>query len=389
MVINMRKIRMILEVIVLMGLFSMLFGCTKKPEQGESNNASANVNHNNTVDEIIVTDDGIRADIDDGGVMVRPDRGDYADEEMPEITVETAALEELCLNCTGTAREPYYMIKSDGNGGYYLKTTWTAPENLPYELGVEDEADSGDIYKYVSDVMDCEHGSSVHLTDAERVNKVRDALYAYGAIDWDGFDEHKSLGDGVLDGDRGFTLKFRLADGKSVYAHGYNRQPKNFEKVYSIIIDLIDGTADYSRYVEKDFHASVMDGLFVEFKDSFACRQYFKIELNSAWKRWSIQVRDPWGELLDRDFEISDYGDVKDASELPYDRFVAILDKYNVSDWEDSSASDYGAPSYNIRLTFENNKSFEAGGNLLPEKYNEFRREILDEIIKYYDELKK
>lgn len=350
-----------------MGLFSMLFGCKRKPVQ-ENNGTTAS-----TAADIISTDDG--------GAVAGTEGEDGA-AALPE-GVELSDIEELLLHRSGMSMEPYYMIKSDGKGGYYLKITNVDPEELPSRSGGEESA-AGDIYKYVSEVMDCEYGSSIHLTEAEQVNKVRDALYAYGAVEWDGYNRNASLGAGVLDGDGGFRISFRLADGSSVKASGYNCKPKNFDSVYSAIVDLLNETADYSRYVEKDFHASPVTRMFVEFKNSQAGRQWFKLELNNSWKRWSILVRDPFGEVVARDFEISDYGDVQDASELPYERFIAILEKYKVTEWESSDSNEFSAPYFMISISFDNGKSFETGGTLLPENYNEFRQEFTEEIISYY-----
>ncbi len=290
---------------------------------------------------------------------------------------EGAVLDKLYYHHSGTAMEPYYLIcRTDG--GIYLKVTDSDPEFDAQGEYVED------IYSGVTTVSDHEYGCSVVLPE-EDVERLEQAIDEYSVLSWDGYSVYKQMPEGMLDGDSSFSFNMELSDGTTVDASGSLAVPDGYGGFIGVLMDVVEKNEDYSAYLETDFTASEIVSLTIDFKDSYAGRQDFKLSLVS--KRWSVIIKDPKGEEIEAGTDIMDYGEA-DAP-LPFDSFAAILTKYGVNELApEEHIEDYGSPSLEIRLYFENGKSFELVTSDIPENYYEIRAEFVSELMDFYNEIK-
>lgn len=295
----------------------------------------------------------------------------------PKARAEGTVLDKLYYHHSGTTMEPYYLIcRTDG--GVYLKVTDCDPE-----FGAQGEYIE-DIYSGVTAVSDHEYGCSVVLPE-EDIERLEQAIDEYSVLSWDGFSVYNPMPEGMLDGDSRFSFSMELSDGTTVDASGSLAAPDGYGGFIGVLMDVIEKNEDYSAYLETDFTASEIVSLTIDFKDSFAGRQDFKLSLGS--KRWSVIIKDPKGEEIGVGTDIMDYGET-DAP-LPYDRFAAILTKYGVNELApEEHIEDYGSPNLEIRLYFANGKSFEIVTSDIPENYYEMRTEFVSELMDFYNEIK-
>ena len=170
------KLRNVIRLVVLMGIFSFLFGCGKNKNQipVSSGNTTAPVQQtieNETKSEPIT----------------------------PIALPEGVKLTGLHISQQGMSRMPYYMMKVTDTGTY-MKISNTSPDD--YEMWADGETDEleqpEEYFGHIETVKDVEYASHVKLEDETLIRQMEEILVKYGALGWDGFSERSEM-PGVLD----------------------------------------------------------------------------------------------------------------------------------------------------------------------------------------------
>ena len=357
------KLKNIVLMVVLMGIFSFLFGCGK-------NNKSINVPIENPA---------VPAETQ---TVTAVETESITSMKLPD----GAKLTGLYLSHQGMARMPYYIMKTTENGTF-MKISDLSPDD--YEMWKDDDTDDHvqpkEYFGYIETVKDVEYASLIQLKDDTLIRQLEESVEKYGVLGWDGFHESESM-PGVLDSGDCYNLYLELSDGTTVTVYGYNTAPKAFDDFYMEVVDVFQNNSDYSRYFAADFQESPCTYLEVELREKNDSKVYYQIRLRAQTNQWAISLVDPAGLLLEKATDISEYRELETS--LPFDRFLDIMSKYDVESWNQYDERESTAiGNFDITMYFENGKEFSAHGNVYPEGFEGFKEEFVREIFEYYKEV--
>ena len=172
--------------VILMGVFSMLFGCAKNE----------------------------------------------ADTITPVSLPKDMVLTGFQIHHEGMEFEPYYILHAT-DAGTYMKITNINPHDDRMLEGKEIGSLSFDefYFGYADTIKACENAENVLLADDAPVRRLEEAIEQSGALAWDGYDETRKK-KGADSGDR-YALYLELSDGTTVAMTGYNICPAGFEQLLS------------------------------------------------------------------------------------------------------------------------------------------------------------
>lgn len=231
-------------------------------------------------------------------------------------------------------------------------------------------------------------GASVMAVKADEMAAFQAELEVLGVLGWNGFDEHYTPPEGVLDMDNMFVLKMVYSDGTRVVARGYNRNPEGYSDVWNAVRAFFEAHEDRSASYPPAFPDEKATRLTIDLgSPNGGNRPRWKIELVEGWHRWSICLKDPNGEVLPAGTDIQDYADIE--GELPFDAFLDILRKYDLESWNGTDEHGQGGgESCYISIFFANDKAYVLDTNILPDNYEAFRNECVLAIADYYEEVR-
>jgi len=194
--------------VMVMGIFSFLFGCSKKsnpvPEEPEA----------------------------------------IARVEFPK----GVKLSGFYMNHSGMQMNPYYVLKTT-DSGTYMKITDKCPEDYWIYSGgsAEGLVQPAEYFGYVETVREDEKASLVCLEDEAVIRQLEECIARYGALGWDGYDESKTMPN-VMDSGDNYNLYLELSDGTTVKMHGYNTCPSGFRELYQEAVQIFHSYSDDSGY---------------------------------------------------------------------------------------------------------------------------------------------
>ena len=319
----------------------------------------------------------------------RPD--EQSEVSVPEVMTpmalpEGASLRHFYITHQGMRSGSHYILKTT-EAGTYMKISNMGPGDWPM-VKDEDRTVLGDQAEYLGfadTVKDCEYASLVLLEEDTPIRQLEESIAASGALQWDGYRESVAMPDVKDSGDR-YILYLELTDGTSVTMDNYNVCPAGFMELHSYAEEIFQINQDYSHYMAADFDASPCTGLYVSFRKAFGKGEW-KLELQENSGQWTVVLIDPEGTLLEASTEIADYRQMEGA--LPFERFLAIFKAHNAVRWNGYEEADgQSKEHFEIRLSFEDGKRFWMSGSLLPEGFEGFRKEMVEEIHLFYNEQK-
>ncbi|MBR5268185.1 MAG: hypothetical protein IKU20_08335 [Lachnospiraceae bacterium] len=349
--------------VVLMGIFSFLFGCAKNKEPVDTP-LNGNTGAAKETVQDISKPEGIA----------------------PIELAEGVTLTGFYMNQMGMARAPYYMMKVT-ESGTYMKISTSSPDD--YEMWKDDDSENleqpSEYFGYIETVKDVEYASHVKLEDDTVIRQMEECIEKYGALGWDGYSKKEDM-PGVMDSGDSYNLYLELSDGTTVTMQGYNTCPAGFHDLYGDIVKIFDANSDYSRYMAKNFTDSPCNYMEVEIRDMESWNAYYQIRLRDTSNQWAITLNDPDGVILEKGTEISGYKETEEK--LPYERFLNIMSEHGVEAWnqyEESTNSSAG--KFYITMYFEDGKEFSANGNVYPNGFEAFKEAFVKEIYAYYLEV--
>lgn len=352
-----------IRLVVFMGIFAFLFGCGKNNGPTEK-----------PIDNI-------------------PETVPLSDAYKPETKpITPIALEEgthltgMYLTQQGMARMPYYIMRTTSNGTY-MKISDLSPDD--YNMWKDDDGEAAEqpseYFGYIDTVKDVEYASLISLDDESLIRQLEEIIEKYGALGWDGFNESDSMPE-VLDSGNRYDLYLELSDGTTVTVNGYNAAPNGFHDFYGEIVNVFSTNSDYSRYLANDFSESPCTYLEVEFREKEHSNVYYLFRLDESMDQWCVVLVDPDGIMFDKGTDISEYNEIEE--ELPFDRFLTIMSKYNIESWNQYNKTEsVSGGAFDITMYFENGKEYYAHGNIYPDGFSEFKEEFLNEIYDFYQEV--
>jgi len=321
----------------------------------------------------------------DNGVFSSAPTPQLFREITPVAIPEGVKVTGLFITHQGMRSGPYYIMQTTEDG-VYLKTSNLSPDDYCM-IKDEDAAALPENAKYLGfadRVKDCEYASSVLLKDDTALTELEAAIAKNGVLAWDGYNQTDPM-KGVLDSGDSYQLYLELSDGTTVTMNGYNVCPAGFKPLLRTVRQMFEANSDYSRYLAKSLTDSPCVTLFAMFRDGM--RTEYRLELSVRNNRWVVMLADPYGNILPEKTDISDYGDMQQA--LPFDRFIKIMQQHGAEKCNGYYAADAKSQSsFTLRLTFEDEKKFEASGTVLPEGFTAFKEDFIREIHRFYTEIK-
>ena len=341
------KIKTLFLLVMIMGIVSFLFGCSKKPNPAAEE------------PKVIV----------------------------PVELPEGVKLTGFYMNHSGMRMNPYYILKTT-DSGTYMKITNKRPADYWMYGGEKTDGliQPVEYFGYVETVREDEKASLICLEDETVIRQLEECIAKYGALGWDGYDKSKAMPD-VKDSGDNYNLYLELSDGTTVRMHGYNICPSGFQELYQETVRIFQACSDYSRYVAKNFTDSPCEYLQVELKDSEHPYVCSKLCLRKHGGEWSVLLEDEAGNVLEKGTKIADY--VATGQEVPFERFLDLMSRYQVEEWNGyiKPGSSMGQ-HFNIFMRFEDRTEFEARGSEFPEGYEAFKNAFVKEIYDFYMEEK-
>lgn len=331
-----------------------------------------------------------------GGIFTDKDGHDknddaYCESEEPiEIPIEYTpipmpdgvTLTGFYMTNQGMERGLHYILKVMDTGTY-MKMTDLAPD----ELWLYDpEADTEDVppyFCYADKVSAYEYASLVLLEDDSLVQKLEEIIVQTGALGWDGYNEKLTVAD-VADSGDSYFMYIELSDGTTVTLDSYNCCPDGYTELQAQVKELFYENRDYSRYLSKGFFDAECTSLYVHFLNGYGEGEW-KLELDGYHDQWIVVLFDPKGIYLEEGTDIQEYATIEES--LPFERFLRIFEKYGAEEWngyEESEDSSNGA--FDIELYFDDMTKFEMYGDAAPEGFEDFRKELAEEMYRFYTE---
>lgn len=278
----------------------------------------------------------------------------------------------------------HYIMKTT-SAGTYMKITNLAPDDWLMQQDSECECTISDAYLGFADtVKDCEYASLKLLNDDTPVRQLEEAIVQSGALSWDGYNKSVSM-DFVLDAGDLYSMYLELSDGRAVRMSGYNTFPAGYPALSARAKEIFNENKDYSRYMAKNFTDAKCTGMMIEFYNGMSRRTDYKLELMESSNRWAVVLKDPNGDILEKNTDIAEYQDI--GGRLPYERFLEILSRHNAEAWNGwENYSDTSVSRFTLRLYFADGKEYNVSGSVFPDGFDAFMREFVQEIYRFYTE---
>ena len=305
-------------------------------------------------------------------------------EVTPMPLPDGARLKHLYITHQGMRGGAYYILKAT-DAGTYMKLSNIAPDDWRMLDGEDMDSlgDNGQYLGFGDTVKDCERASLVLLEDDGPMQELEEAIANTGALGWDGFRKSLAMPD-VTDSGDSYRLYLELTDGTTVTVDSYNAKPAGFPELLYRVEEIFHENRDYSRYQVQDFDSSPCTKLYVSFRKAFQNGEW-RLELQRSDNRWIVVLIDPKGYFMEAGTEIAEYQPIE--GELPFRRFLEIFKRHGAESWNGYEESDGSSvDSFDIRLYFENGKEFVMRGSLLPEGFEAFQMEFIEETHLFYNE---
>lgn len=293
-------------------------------------------------------------------------------------------LKHFYITHQGMRGGTYYILKTT-NVGTYMKISNMGPDDWQMLNGEDTDSleENAEHLGFADTVKDCERASLVLLENDGPIRELEEAITKAGALGWDGFCKSVAMPD-VKDSGNRYRMYLELTDGTTVTMDSYNAKPAGFLELLHQVEDIFHANRDYSRYQIDDFDSSLCTKLYVCFKRSFHKGEW-RLELQRSDNRWIVVLIDPDGRFMESGTDIAEYQQIE--GELSFDRFLEIFKRHGAESWNGYEESDGNSEdSFDIRLYFENEKEFFMSGSLLPEGFEEFQKEFIEETLLFYNE---
>ena len=275
--------------VMLMGIFSFLFGCGKTQEPVGTE----------PLQETEVRD---LAEFPDGVTLT----GFY-------------------MNRMGMVMEPYYILKETSEGTC-MKITDTCPDVY---LGFGMDAGKAEIqpaeyFGRVNMLMEDEHARLICLEEEAAVRQLEACILKYGAMNWDGYEESVSK-KGVSDSGTNYQLYLEFSDGKTVKMRGYNVCPDGFLELYQEAVDIF----------EEEMEASKTDNVGNETVSEVNSPGMELVDMSLADRICGSYLYRPDGEDTDEEYLIEfRYLDEKLVAEVSYQKdFDSVYSRHMAEFW--------------------------------------------------------
>lgn len=218
--------------------------------------------------------------------------------------------------------------------------------------------------------------------------------------EWDGFAGNDP---DVLDGESfymqvGYDEKVGkhdiMASGNNSFPKGYGDVSKQLDELFLSVVKSMRAKIRQDRIDNGMYDTQIEDYMINFTKHGNSGRDSYSIFMlpysEDGRANVDIQIKADSGEFgINEDVRL--FGYVKDEY-LPYKEITEIVKKYNLVDWDgyDETAEDYNNEEwFQISFGFESGVRIEAMGTKHPEKYEEFRKEILELIVGKLDTIEK
>lgn len=303
-------------------------------------------------------------------------------EVSPTPFPDGARLKHLYITHQGMRGGSYYILKTT-DVGTYMKISNLRPDDWRMLDGEDNLGDNAQYLGFGDTVKDCERASLTLLQDDTPVKQLEEAITTAGALNWDGFQKSVAMPD-VADAGDIYILYLELTDGTTVTVDSYNAKPAGFPNLLYRVEEIFHENRDYSRYQIEDFDTSPCTKLYVCFRRSFGKGEW-KLELQRSDNQWIVVLMDPDGRFVEEGAEVAEYRQMEGG--LPFEHFLDIFRRHGAERWNGYEKSDGNSRDYfYIRLYFENEKEFFMSGSLLPEGFEAFQKEFIEETHLFYNE---
>lgn len=283
----------------------------------------------------------------------------------------------LKFNQTGTAMYPWFSIQPDGDR-FLCKVTPYEPE---WE-GFEKEKSWWDENKRAGMESSCS-------ISADELRPLLERFAELHIADWDGYHGHRSLPEGLLDGDNGFSMGMQLDDGTVMHASGSNDYPEHYGEFYDVLMRFFETHKDYSEYYPKTMPKELPHSLRMTVGENMSpYHPFYSLEMNKGWKRWIVNLRDTDGTYLPKGTDISDYEDTE--KELPLADFCKLFEKYNLlADNGITENRDPRKTYLDMHVYFDDTeKQISIRKNYEPADIDAFVRAFIKQVYQFYSTVK-
>jgi len=306
-------------------------------------------------------------------------------EVLPVPFPQGAELKHLFMTHQGMRSGNYYILKTTDTG-VWMKISNLSPDDWRMLEGEHGSVgDEPGVLGFADTVKDCERASLVLLDDDGPIRELEQLITETGALGWDGFRKRVAMPDVKDSGDR-YMLYLELSDGTTVTVDSYNSRPAGYARLLSGVENMFQANSDYTRYRVTDFTSLACTDLYVGFRSTLGKGEW-RMELHRANGQWGVVLNDPEGLFVEAGTEIAQYSQI--GEELPFERFMEIFTNHGAEKWNGYEASDGGSNDrFEVWLRFEGRKEYVASGSLLPEGFEAFRKEFIEEIRDFYHEYK-
>lgn len=281
------------------------------------------------------------------------------------VEIDVHTIKKLCFHYSNSMdiEDIYsYTLDFDGNGGCVL--------TISAEIYAENE-----VY-------------TISITDTELQN-ILQALRDCDVGAWNGFHE---VDTDILDGDS-FELLIECDDEKNtaINLSGTNAYPPHYNMFAACMHTNLDHyRVDYNyARIPKTLESDNLKVAFVHFTKP---GMYGELEFN--FQIWSdshvggnlvVDIADHDGEFLGEPAVIKKsitmpYNDLSGIQKVVRRHNLARLNGYDKSDTDDKNSE-----CFQLHFLYDNNETINIIGSLKPEGFDDFRRELVEECIKIYN----
>ena len=299
-----------------------------------------------------------------------------------------AYITDLKYRRHGMAMFPFNTIRRLSDDEFEIGTsteefTWDAIEsvpNTPFDTCYLDAPEDP-----FSDMH-----SSRTVASLDDIAKLSDALEEAGLRNMDGYERHRDLGPGVLDGGDGFRLAVVFSDGTTLASSSTNAYPPSYAEVSRALLEFFEEHADFSRRYPRQVPDSPIVRLCIECGSMFGGENsaipYIKFELDRVRSQWAVAIYDNYGQMFDEKVKLSDFASVDNPdSELPFDEMMEMVAGIDVvGDNPTQTGSGDGIENLLIQVRFANGQEILYNTNMLPDGYEGFKDDIARFAFDYH-----
>lgn len=293
----------------------------------------------------------------------------------PDPTVEDNGLR-------GTEGLGDKAVENDSGLTYFYYAYQGSIGGGDYHCEAERQADGTALIRYES--MEYRDYGELTLTLPQEFFGKLEALYHDCRLyRWEGFSMTDTY---VLDGD-GFSLSLMFVDGKRMSADGTNAYPEGYREFTSAMRSLFDPVIEEMKEAARQKRIAEgvrgkLDFVMINFKQQGASGRDSADALLAASgirnKNCDITVKCQSGEIFGK-------GERRVYAEVPEDilhleEIQKLIEKYNVISWYnwEKSAENYSdCEWFQLDLSYDSGDAIRCMGTLHPENYDAFRAELL------------